>query len=187
MSSILLWVNIWIAYGTAIILMGGGAYLRLVVGASPLGQPFRIAGYLLFFIGFGLALHTHGEQIGGESCEAAWKKANYQAQIDRAKQEADVQKTAAATAQAQAIDLQATNDDLQKQADIYAESLADAEKRATAKQGESNGKTMPSATAVACDLSAADVRSLRAIAGADAAQGQHSKRLRAKRQSGPGT
>jgi hypothetical protein len=186
-GAITFWLNIWATYGLALILILGGGYLALLFNpANPVARPIRLIGFFLMGCGLVLGSHADGERVGGAAEKALWEQANYQAKLDRAKQEADIQKLAADTSAAQATELAAANDELQKQVEAYANSLDEKPPAASSKNnGIPSQSQCPVATA--CSLSDADVRSLRAIAGSNAASSPNTKRLRTKRGRRPST
>lgn len=154
------WLGISIEYAAAVGLVVLGGYLIFQFTLNPMSawapftKPLRAIGFLLIGAGIIVGSVTYGKQSGASRCEANWRAANLQAQIDRAKQETEVQRQAAATAQEQSAALEKERQTLEEQVKEYDKYL----QGVVAEQ---------SRNAVAgCELTADDVRQLRSITGA---------------------
>ena len=117
-----LWLTVWMDYLIAAALIAGGGYLAFVLGANPinpLAKLFHWIGLLLIAAGILIGAVAYGKSVGASDCEAAWKAKNYEAQIDRLKQENSAQKLAADTAAEQAQQLASQANVQQSQIDDY--------------------------------------------------------------------
>lgn len=121
------WASIGGGYLIAILLIVGGGYLAFVLGANPLNpltKTFHYLGMALMGIGSVIGAINYGKGEGATECQAAWKAKNYEAQIERLKQEAEAKKIAANFAADLADQLTRQNDDLQKQVVEYSDAAS---------------------------------------------------------------
>ena len=117
-----LWLGVWMDYLIAAALIGGGGYLAFVLGANPLNplaKLFHLIGLCLMVVGLIVAAVAYGKSVGAADVTAEWKAKNYEAQIDRLKQENSAQQLAAATAAEQAQQLASQANVQQSQIDDY--------------------------------------------------------------------
>lgn len=122
------WLSIGVGYFVAVVLIVGGGYLAMFLGANPLNpfaKPLRYIGLLMIAAGLILAAFNYGKATGAADCQAAWKQKNYEAQIARLKQEAEAKKIAAESSAQQAQQLASQKDDLEKQVAEYQVSVRD--------------------------------------------------------------
>lgn len=117
------WLGIDLSYLISGLLIAGGIYVGFVLGTAnilnPIGKLLRDIGIGMIVVGLLLAWGTYKESIGAADCEARWKAANYQAQIDRAKQETAAHELAAQVAAEHAHELELQNADQQNQLEDY--------------------------------------------------------------------
>ena len=121
-SWLLQWLGILLEYIIAGLLVAAGGYLEFYLGANraaPFTGILRFVGRTLMVGGLAIGLITYGKSIGAVNCEARWKAANYQAQVDHAKEEASGHQLAAQIAAQHAQELEAQNADQQKQIEDY--------------------------------------------------------------------
>lgn len=119
------WIGIGVEYLIAIALIVGGLYIAILFSinsASPLAwllKPLKIAGYVMAIVGLSIGLIAYGKTVGAADCQKRWQAANLQAQIDAAKRDVDIQKTAADLAKKQSEELATQNDELQRKVADY--------------------------------------------------------------------
>jgi hypothetical protein len=125
----LIWeqISVALAYVIAAVLVAGGGYVAFALGLNPLNplsKPLHYVGIILMVAGALLAWGTYEKSVGAADCEARWKAANYQAQIDKAQRELKIAQDSAAAAQVQADEMQQQTDAAEQRASDYEKTLA---------------------------------------------------------------
>ena len=100
-AGISFWLGVYLGYLIAAGFILGGLFVGVfLAGDFPLlAKPLRFVGVILMAIGSLVGGVNYGKSIGAADCEARWKAANYQAQIDELKREAQIKSQAADMAQ----------------------------------------------------------------------------------------
>lgn len=132
-SSFLSWLGIAVDYVIAGAMIAGGAYLAVLFDlniTNPLYwilRPLRWVGIGLVACGIILGSYTYGKSIGtvggAAACYKEWERKNYEAQIEKLKQEAETKALAAENAEKALNEIMNQADSLQKQVDEYADEL----------------------------------------------------------------
>lgn len=122
-------MGIGVEYFIAAGLILGGLYLYFLFDVSPVGRfiwilrPMRWIGIALIIWGSMLGWGTYQRGIGLSSgnrvCQAEWKQKNYEAQLERLKQETEAKQIAIDTAQKETEKLEAENAQLQEMVADY--------------------------------------------------------------------
>lgn len=133
LNPILTWLGISLEYIIAFVMVAGGAYLATLFDlavTNPLYwllRPLRWVGIGLIVGGIILGSVTYGKTIGilqgGAAVRHEWEQKNYEAQIAKLKQEAEIKQAAAENAEKALNEIMNQADALQKQVDDYAEDI----------------------------------------------------------------
>jgi hypothetical protein len=132
-NSILTWLGISIEYIIAFAMIAGGAYLAALfdlAATNPLYwllRPIRWVGIGLVVAGIIFGSVTYGKTVGmlqgGAAVRQEWEQKNYEAQIAKLKQEAEIRQAAAENAEKAMNEIMNQADALQKQVNDYGEDI----------------------------------------------------------------
>lgn len=117
-QKLLTFAGISLEYVIAAAMVAGGIYLVAIISTTnPFIRPLRWVGIALICGGVGLGLFTYGKTVGSArgsaACYREWNQKNYEAQLQKLKQETEAKQIAIDTANEETKKLEAENAKLQ--------------------------------------------------------------------------